>query len=100
MILCSIKGIIFVFHFTYHREEILFFVYNFGFILIKMNLDGCDRLFSLHPFRTLPVGDILGSLLVCVIFISFRLFYSTASLPPYCGQVLVDLRDFRDFAMI
>ena len=40
-----------------------------------MNLDGCDILFSLHLFRTLPVGEILG----CIFFL---LFYSTASLPP------------------
>ena len=31
-----------------------------------LNLDGCDRLFSLHLFRTLPVGYIHGCLLVCV----------------------------------
>ena len=44
-----------------------------------MNLDNCDCLFSLQLFRTLPVGYILGCLLVCVLSISFLLFYSTAS---------------------
>merc|ERR1719160_1814774 len=33
---------------------------------VALNLDGCDRLFSLHLFRTLPVGYIHGCLLVCV----------------------------------
>ena len=45
-----------------------------------MNLGGFDRLFSLHLFRTLPVGDkgeSLGCLLVCVLSIFFLLFYST-----------------------
>ena len=34
---------------------------------VVMNLDGCDRLFSLHLFRTLPFGEILGCLLVRVL---------------------------------
>ena len=31
-----------------------------------LNLDGCERLFSLHLFRTLPVGYIPGCILGCV----------------------------------
>ena len=51
--------------------------------LVVMNLDGCDRLFSLHLFRTLPVGYILGCLLVCVLSIFFLLFlFDSESLPP------------------
>ena len=45
-------------------------------------MDGCDPLFCCSFFRTLPVGEILGCLLVCVRSIFFLLFYSTASLPP------------------
>ena len=42
-----------------------------------MNSDGCDRLFSLQLFRTLPVGKILGCLLVCVLSLSpFSSFFS------------------------
>ena len=33
-----------------------------------------ERIFVVHPFRTLPVGDILGCLLVCVHFIVALLF--------------------------
>ena len=32
-----------------------------------VGLDGCDRLFSVHLFRTLPVGYILRCLLVFVL---------------------------------
>ena len=48
-----------------------------------LNLDGCDPLFSLHLFRTLPVGYIPGFLLVCVpsLFLLSFLFDSE-SLPP------------------
>ena len=48
-----------------------------------MNLDGCDRLFSLQLFRTLPVGKIhrVPSGL-CSLSIFFFLFYSTSSAYP------------------
>ena len=48
-----------------------------------MNSDGCDRLFSLQLFRTLPVGKIhrVPSGL-CSLSIFYLLFYSTSSAYP------------------
>ena len=39
-----------------------------------MVLDGCDRLFSFHPLRALPVGNIPECPLVCILFIFFLIF--------------------------
>ena len=56
-----------------------------------MNLDGCDRLFSLQLFRTLPVGKIhrVPSGL-CSLSIFFLLFYSTSSAYPLLEKSYVE----------
>ena len=77
---------------------------QFGFIVIVffrcirnfhvvMNLDGCDRLFSLQLFRTLPVGKIhrVPSGL-CSLSIFFLLFYSTSSVYPISKAATSDPR--------
>merc|ERR1719333_1015438 len=50
---------------------------------VVMNLDGCDRLFSLQLFRTLPVEKIHREPSgLCSLSIFFLLFYSTSSAYP------------------
>ena len=56
-----------------------------------LNLDGCDRLFSLHLFRTLPVGYIPGRLLVCAPSLLFLLFYSTARAYPFVFSLIFSI---------
>ena len=68
------------YHVNVFRASFIFRRRNFHMVMI---LDGCDRLFSLQYFRTLPVGYILGCILVCVPSIFVFIFsISTASLPP------------------
>ena len=70
----------------YHVSTYIYiFIFHFCNLHVVMNSDGCDRLFSLQLFRTLPVGKIhrVPSGL-CSLSIFFPLFYSTSSAyPPY-----------------
>ena len=61
-----------------------------------MFLDGCDRLLSFQYFRTLPVGYILGCLLILFSPFFIPLFYFDSKVTPETNLVI--RRVNHDFA--